>query len=191
MKIFEGEQFHVGRIEFQATTAPATRCCASSSASRRSGDEHGGAQEQRLQAQPLTYFKIDEDNPIEFEFARSREKTVDLTCTATSRTAPSALRRRWSELDGFFGQLSFQTSNFLGRGENLGVSVQTGKVRDIYELSYFVPWLLDRPQSAGFQLFKRDLDYNLLGTQQQVRNENGGVLTYGRSFGLFHNARLQ
>jgi outer membrane protein insertion porin family len=84
-----------------------------------------------------------------------------------------------------------QTQNFLGRGESLGVSIQTGKVRDIYELSYYVPWLLDRPQSAGFQLFKRDLDYNLLGTQQRLQNEKGGVLTYGRSFGLFQSARLQ
>ena len=84
-----------------------------------------------------------------------------------------------------------QTQNFLGRGESVGISVQTGRVRDIFELSYFVPWLFDRPQSVGFQLFKRDLDYNLLGTQQQVRNEKGGVLTYGRSIGLFHSARLQ
>jgi outer membrane protein insertion porin family len=140
----------------------------------------------------LTYFKIDEDNPIEFDPPDREKKTVDLTVNGRESDRTELLfGGGWSELDGFFGQFSMQTQNFLGRGESLGVSVQTGKVRDIYELSYFVPWLLDRPQSAGFQLFKRDLDYNLLGTQQRIQNEKGGVLTYGRSFGLFHNLRLQ
>ena len=31
-----------------------------------------------------------------------------------------------SQFDGFFGQLSFQTANFLGRGETVGVSLQKG-----------------------------------------------------------------
>jgi outer membrane protein insertion porin family len=31
-----------------------------------------------------------------------------------------------SQFDGFFGQLSYQTSNFLGRGETMGVSLQKG-----------------------------------------------------------------
>jgi outer membrane protein insertion porin family len=78
----------------------------------------------------------------------------------------------------------------MGRGETLGVSVQSGNVRDLFELSYFVPWLFDRPQSAGFQLFKRDLDFNLLGSQRRIDEETGGVLTYGRSYGFFNSVRL-
>src|SRR4029078_328208 len=31
-----------------------------------------------------------------------------------------------SQFEGFFGQLSFQTSNFLGRGESFTVSAQSG-----------------------------------------------------------------
>jgi outer membrane protein insertion porin family len=84
-----------------------------------------------------------------------------------------------------------RTQNFLGRGETVGVSVQTGDVRDVFELSYYVPWLLDRPQSVGFQLFKRDQDYNLQDVQRQVRNEVGGVVTYGRSYGFFQSVRVQ
>src|SRR5207237_6290230 len=134
----------------------------------------------------LGYFKLDEDNPIEFENIDREAKTVDLSVKGTEADRTELLfGGGWSELDGFFGQFSVKTQNFLGRGETLGVSLQTGNVRDIYELSYYVPWWLDRPQSVGFQLFKRDLNYNLLdtsqlATQQQIRNETGGVVSYGR-----------
>jgi len=42
-----------------------------------------------------------------------------------SRSAPA-----FSQYEGFFGQLAFQTSNFLGRGETFSVSAQQGKPRE-------------------------------------------------------------
>ena len=193
VKVFEGEQFHVGRVEFQGNDRTRDKVLRREFRVQEGLVMNMGALKNSVyKLNQLTYFKIDEDNPIEFENIDREKKTVDLTVHGKESDRTELLfGGGWSELDGFFGQFSMQTQNFLGRGENVGVSVQTGNVRNIFELSYFVPWLFDRPQSAGFQLFKRDLDYNLLGTQQQVRNEKGGVLTYGRSIGLFHSARLQ
>jgi outer membrane protein insertion porin family len=193
VKVFEGDQFKVGRIEFKGNDRTRDKVL------RREFRVHegtvlnmGALKNSIYKLNQLTYFKIDEDNPIEFENIDREAKTVDLTVNGTESDRTELLfGGGWSELDGFFGQFSMQTQNFLGRGESLGVSLQTGKVRDIYEVSYFVPWMFDRPQSAGLQLFKRDLDYNLLDTQNQVRKEKGGVVTYGRSFGLFQSARLQ
>ena len=193
VKIFEGDQFHVGRLEFQGNDRTRDKVLRREFRVQEGLVMNMGALKNSVyKLNQLTYFKIDEDNPIEFDNIDREKKTVDLTVHGNESDRTELLfGGGWSELDGFFGQFSMQTQNFLGRGESLGVSVQTGKVRDIYELSYFIPWMFDRPQSAGIQLFKRDLDYNLLGTQQQVRNEIGGVLTYGRSIGLFQSARLQ
>lgn len=193
VKIFEGDQFKVGRIEFKGNDRTRDKVLRREFRLQEGLVMNMGALKNSVyKLNQLTYFKIDEDNPIEFEPPDRENKTVDLTVNGKESDRTELLfGGGWSELDGFFGQFSMQTQNFMGRGESVGVSVQTGRVRDIYELSYFVPWLLDRPQSAGVQLFKRDLDYNLLGTQRQVRNEKGGVLTYGRSIGLFHSARLQ
>ena len=35
------------------------------------------------------------------------------------------------EFDGFFGQLSFQTANFLGRGETVSLLAQSGSLAKI------------------------------------------------------------
>ena len=96
----------------------------------------------------------------------------------------------WSQPDGFFGQLSVRTQNFLGRGEAVGVSIQAGGVNDVYNLSYYVPWLLDRPQSVGVQLFQSNYDYTQTDGQQLIPKNRGATLTYGRSFGLFNNWSL-
>ena len=40
---------------------------------------------------------------------------------------------------GFFGQLGFQTSNFLGRGETVGVTAQQGSQAKDYELNFTEP----------------------------------------------------
>jgi len=67
------------------------------------------------------------------------------------------------------------------------VSLQSGSRQDIFDVSYHVPWFLDKPQSAGIQLFKRRLDYSLLSGQRVFQDTSGGVLTYGRNLGLFRS----
>lgn len=193
VKVFEGDQFTVGRIEFKGNDRTRDKVLRREFRVQEGLVLNMGALKNSVyKLNQLAYFKVDEDNPIEFDSPDREKKSVDLTVNGQESDRTELLfGGGWSELDGFFGQFSMQTQNFLGRGENLGVSVQTGKVRDIYELSYFVPWLADKPQSAGIQVFKRELDAKLLGTQRQVSRENGGVLTYGRSFKLFQSARLQ
>src|SRR6185436_7936869 len=45
-----------------------------------------------------------------------------------------------SEFEGFFGQLSFQTANFLGRGESLTLSLQAGSRAQNYSLAFTEPF---------------------------------------------------
>lgn len=80
-----------------------------------------------------------------------------------------------SQFEGFFGQLSFQTANFLGRGESLTVSLQGGERAKNYTLAFSEPFLFDRNITGGANLFRSDVRYISQFTQQST----GGVLTFG------------
>ena len=84
-----------------------------------------------------------------------------------------------SQFEGFFGQLSFQTANFLGRGENLTVSLQGGSRAQNYTLSFTEPFLFDRNITGGANLFRSDVRYVSQFTQQST----GGTLTMGFPLG--------
>ena len=86
-----------------------------------------------------------------------------------------------SEFEGFFGQASFQTSNFLGRGESLTLSLQAGSRAQTYSLAFTEPFLFDRNITGGFNLFKNDVRYISQFTQKSA----GGVLTFGFPLGGF------
>ena len=84
-----------------------------------------------------------------------------------------------SEFEGFFGQLSFQTANFLGRGESLTLSMQAGSRAQNYSLAFSEPFLFDRNITGGFNLFRTDIRY--IG--QFTQKSRGGVLTFGFPLG--------
>ena len=81
-----------------------------------------------------------------------------------------------SQFEGFFGQLSFQTSNFLGRGESLTLSMQAGSLAQNYTLGVHraVPV---RPQHDGrrVKIFKQEIHY----LNQFTQTTTGGTLTFG------------
>src|SRR5471030_3326890 len=86
-----------------------------------------------------------------------------------------------SEFEGFFGQASFQTSNFLGRGENLTLSLSAGSRAQTYSLAFSEPFLFDRNITGGFNLFKNDVRY--IG--QFTQKSQGATLTFGFPIGAF------
>jgi outer membrane protein insertion porin family len=84
-----------------------------------------------------------------------------------------------SQFEGFFGQLSFQTANFLGRGESLTLSLQAGSRAQNYSLAFTEPFLFDRNITGGFNLFKTDIRYIGQFTQKSA----GAVATMGVPIG--------
>jgi outer membrane protein insertion porin family len=84
-----------------------------------------------------------------------------------------------SQFEGFFGQLSFQTANFLGRGESLTVSLQGGQRAQNYTLAFTEPFLFDRNITGGVNLFKQEVRYISQFTQKSA----GGSLTFGFPLG--------
>ena len=186
IKIQENDQFRVGRMEFSGNTRTRDRVLRREMRVQEGLVFNSGAlRNSLLKLNQLEYFKLDEDDPVGLDYD-SEEKTVDLVINGTeAERTELQFGGGYSELDGFFAQASIRTRNFLGRGETLAVSFQSGRFRDLFDVSYFRPWLLDRPQSVGIQIFDREIDFDLLSSQIFRRKERGAVLTYGRSFRLF------
>lgn len=185
--VSEGDQYRVGRMEFEGNTTTRDKVLRREFRVQEGTVLNMGAVKNSLfKVNQLGYFKLNEEDPVQFVNFDSEKKTVDLQIRGEeSDRTELQVGGGWSEVDGFFGQLSVRTQNFLGRGESVGASFQSGRYRDEYSVSYGVPWFLDRPQSVGLQIFKSDLDYTQLAGQTYKRKSEGATVSYGRSFGLF------
>ena len=79
-----------------------------------------------------------------------------------------------SQFDGFFGQMSYSTANFLGRGETMSVSIQNGsRLRDI-NLGYTKPYLFGKNISGGVNVFSRRIEWIGAYTQESVGGQCDG-----------------
>ncbi len=184
----EGDQYSIGRIDFKGNRTTRDKVIRRELAIQEGMVLNSGAlRNSLLRVQQLEFFKVDESDPVAFEFDNEK-KLVDLTIKGDEgdRTEMQ-FGAGFSEVDGFFGQFQFRSRNFLGRGETLGVSLQSGRRQDIFDLSYSVPWFLDRPQNAGVQIFSRELDFELFDGQRIRQDTKGATLTYGRRLALFSN----
>jgi outer membrane protein insertion porin family len=185
--VFEGEQFRLGRLEFQGNATTKDKVLR-----REIFLEEGEIMDMETFKQSiyklgqLGYFKVN-DNP---DFKVNQEKkTVDVTVKGTEEGKNDVqFGGGYSEGTGFFLQTQFSTRNFLGEGENLGLSFQRGNRQNFYSLSYADPWFLDTPNSLGVSLFNRNTDYPLsVGYQQQSR---GGSIAYGYRLHRFDSLSL-
>ena len=89
-----------------------------------------------------------------------------------------------SQFEGAFAQFSFQTSNFLGKGETLSMSVLAGKRYKDYQLSFSEPYLFDRPITGGINVFNRTINYIGAFTQEST----GGNVMAGFRLASFSRA---
>jgi outer membrane protein insertion porin family len=192
VRIVEGDQYKVGRIEFKGNTRTRDKVLRRELRVQEGLFLNMGALKNSVyKIGQLGYFKLDENDPIQFENFDTEKKTVDLVLKGEeSDRTELQVGGGWSEVDGFFGQFSVKTQNFLGRGETVGLNYQAGRIRDLFDLSYYVPFFLDRPQSIGVQAYRSKQDYSLLAGSDYVQDSTGGVLTYGRSLGYFGQASI-
>ncbi|HKY33367.1 MAG TPA: outer membrane protein assembly factor BamA [Candidatus Polarisedimenticolia bacterium] len=114
------------------------------------------------------------------------DNKLKVTLTGTEpRRSELQVGGGYSGLDGGFFATSYQTRNFLGRGHLLSVNGQVGAIASRYQVNFTEPYLLGKPITAGFSLFRRDTDYVGFTT-----SGSGGSVTLGRRFRNFHNLSL-
>jgi outer membrane protein insertion porin family len=184
VKIFEGEKFYLGRLEVSGNTNTRDKVIRREFALDE-GDvfDMDAVKKSVTKIQQLGYFKMAEEPQFT---PRPEEKKIDVLIKGqeTSRNEIQ-FGAGYSGFDGFFGQFSFQTRNFLGRGEIIGASAQLGKVSNFFDLSYTVPWFMDKNQSVGVSLFRRNVNY-----LSQEEKRLGGSLFYAKGIGLFDSASI-
>ncbi len=181
--IEENDQFRVGRLEFTGNERTRDRVLRRQMLLKE-GDvfNSGMLRTSLLRLSQLEYYVVNDDDPVEVNYDSGNQK-VNLVVKGTEAGQTEVqFGGGYSELDGFFVQSALRTRNFLGRGETVGVSMQTGRYRDIFDVSYYMPWVKDRPQNFGVQLFNRETDFDLLADQRYRSKEAGGVISFGRSF---------
>ncbi|HYS55727.1 MAG TPA: outer membrane protein assembly factor BamA [Thermoanaerobaculia bacterium] len=187
IQVFEGDQFRLGRLEFQGNNTTKDKVLR-----REIFLEEGDIMDMETFKQSLYklgqlgYFKVT-DNP---DFKVNQEKkTVDITVKGSEEGKNDIqFGGGYSEGTGFFVQTQFSTRNFLGEGENLGLSFQTGNRLHFFSLSYADPWFLDTPNSLGVSLFNRTTNYPLSFGYQEL--SKGGSIAYGYRLHRFDSLSL-
>jgi outer membrane protein insertion porin family len=182
MRLQEGQQFFVNRITFVGNTTTRDNVIRRELMAGRLlegapfNTEALKYSVKRLNQ--LGYFKALEGKPGEVDVQKTPNETnkVDVKLKLEEQNRNSlTFGAGVSEFEGVFGQLSFQTSNFLGRGESLLLSLQSGSRAQNYSVSFTEPFLFDRNITGGAQIFKTDVRY----ISQFTQKSTGTVLTLG------------
>lgn len=178
--IFEGDRFRLGRLEFEGNTTTRDKVLRREfRLSEGSWMSMGALRASMFKVNALGYWKLEED-PLEFDFDDEAKKVNVVVKGREVGRNDVQFGAGYSELDGFFFQGQFNTRNFLGRGNTLGVSAQIGNRADYYSLSFTEPYLFDRRIILGGSVFKTNLDIN-----DFYRETTGASITTGLGVGVF------
>jgi outer membrane protein insertion porin family len=172
LDITEGTRFYVNRIAFAGNVTTHDTVV------RRDmrvleGDvfNAAGLKESVRRINQLGYFKPIEQNnqTVVVEKTPGVDDKVDITLKVEEQNRNTfQFGAGISQFEGFFGQASYQSNNFLGRGETIGVSLQKGVQASNFQVSFNEPYLFDRPISAGIDVFKRSYIFPLAYTQEST-----------------------
>ena len=92
----------------------------------------------------------------------------------------------YSGYDGWFIALGYSTQNFMGMGETLSLSLQSGTRSKQYRVGFTEPYLFNLRASLGFSLHKTSVRYPYLYT----RNGEGFNISTSARFWRFFGASL-
>jgi outer membrane protein insertion porin family len=187
IQVFEGDQFKLGRLEFEGNTVTKDKVLR-----REIFLEEGTVMDMETfksslyKLGQLGYFKVTE-NP-DFK-VNQEQKTVDVTIKGQEEGKNDVqFGGGYSETYGFFGQFQFSTRNLLGEGEGLGLSFQRGARQNFYSFSYTDPWFMDRPHSLGISIYDRETTYpDAVGFNSRGK---GGSVAYGYRVGRFESVSM-
>ena len=190
LRINEGKQYFVNRITFLGNTT--TR----DSVIRREMRvyENGVFNTEALKfsvrrLNQLGYFKpLEDQKNITTEKTPNVENKVDITLKLEEQNRNTlSFGAGVSQYDGVFGQLSFSTANFMGKGETFTISLQSGARASDYQIAFTEPFLFDRPITGSVDLHKRNIQY----IDQFTQGSTGGNVTMGFATGNFSRMYLQ
>ncbi len=88
-----------------------------------------------------------------------------------------------SSMDGLYGEVSINHLNLFGRAQRLSLRTLFGKEILDYTVSWYTPWIFDKPTSLGVDLFNTRR-YRSFATENQAYTEKriGGRVKVGPRF---------
>ena len=177
MRVDEGKQYFINRITFVGNTTTRDNVIRRELRLLESGVFNTQALKDSVRRlNQLGYFKPLENDAVDVQKVPNADNKVDLQLKLEEQNRNQlTFGAGVSQFDGFFGQLSFQTSNFLGRGETFTATAQQGNRAKNYQIAFTEPFLFDRPMTAGIDLYAREIRYEGQFTQASV----GGNLVFG------------
>ncbi len=179
MTMQEGEQYFVNRITFTGNTTTRDTVVRREMRLIEGGIFNTEALKYSVRRlNQVGYFKQLEEGgqAIDVKKTPNAKNKVDVTLKLEEQNRNQlTFGAGVSQFEGFFGQLSFQTANFLGRGESLTVSLQGGSRSQNYQVAFTEPFLFDRNITGGVDIYKRSLNY--IG--QFTQASTGGNVTMG------------
>jgi outer membrane protein insertion porin family len=192
ISIFEGDRFRLGRLEFSGNTKTQDKVLR-----REFRLAEGDWMDMPLfkrsvfKVNQLGYYKL-KDDPIQ-EFKPDDEKKVVNVILRGDEVGRTDIQfgAGYSEIDHLFLQFNFNTRNFLGRGETLGLSLVKGSIANSYSLSFSEPYFLDKRMLIGGSIYKTDQNYTTaITTQPFSQNRRGFSAVWGVGVGYFGNFAL-
>jgi outer membrane protein insertion porin family len=179
MRLTEGEQYFVNRITFTGNSTTRDNVIRREMRLVEGGVFSTEALKYSIRRlNQLGYFQNLEQAPdaIDVQKTPNEKNEVDVTLKLEEQNRNQlTFGAGVSQFEGVFGQLSFQTSNFLGRGESLTVSLQAGSRAENYQVAFTEPFLFDRNITGGVDIYKRSLQY----INQFTQKSTGGNLLFG------------
>jgi len=177
MRVDEGKQYFINRITFVGNTTTRDNVIRRELRLYEAGVFNTQALKDSVRRlNQLGYFKPLEQTAVDVQKTKNADNKVDIQLKLEEQNRNQlTFGAGVSQFDGFFGQLSFQTSNFLGRGETFSVTAQQGNRAKNYQLAFTEPFLFDRPMTAGVDLYSREIRYTGQFTQASV----GGNVVFG------------
>jgi outer membrane protein insertion porin family len=179
MRLTEGEQYFVNRITFTGNTTTRDNVIRREMRLVEGGVFSTEALKYSIRRlNQLGYFQNLEQSPnaVDVQKNPTEKNQVDVTLKLQEQNRNQlTFGAGVSQFEGFFGQLSFQTSNFMGRGESLTVSLQAGSRAQNYQVAFSEPFLFDRNITGGVDIYKRSLQY----VNQFTQDSTGGNLMFG------------
>jgi outer membrane protein insertion porin family len=178
IRINEGKQYFINRITFQGNTT--TRDSVIRRELRLYENSVYNTEALKYSVKRLNqlgYFKpLEDQKNITTVKTPGADNKVDVTLKLEEQNRNQlSFGAGVSQYDGIFGQLSFSTANFMGRGETLTLSMQTGARVSDYQIAFTEPFLFDRPITGSVDLHKRDIEY----LYQFTQGTTGGNVTMG------------
>jgi outer membrane protein insertion porin family len=177
MRVDEGKQYFINRITFVGNTTTRDNVIRRELRIIEANVFNTMALKDSVKRlNQLGYFKPLEGEAVDVQKTPGVDNKVDIQLKLEEQNRNQlTFGAGVSQFDGFFGQLSFQTSNFLGRGETFTVTAQQGNRAKNYQLAFTEPFLFDRPMTGGIDVYAREIRYEGQFTQASV----GGNLVFG------------